>query len=185
MRFAALLFRPPQPAPLSKFDRNLLRTNPGREGVRVDGFWPVCSNDGVDPRGKILAVDYGEKSIGLACSDDLGLTVQPLPSIPNRGQRDFLKRLQSMARAMGARGVVVGMPLNMDGTRGDAVMRMERLMNALKRILDVPLIEMDERLSTLEALEFWRNMSPRQQKKYRTVDSLAAALILERYLKEG
>jgi len=151
----------------------------------VDGFTPVCSNDCVDCRGKILAVDYGEKNIGLACSDDLGLTVQPLPSIPNLGRRDFLKRLRTAVRTLSIQKLVVGIPLNMDGTRGDSVVRMERLVEDLNVALKIPIVGADERLSTLEALEFWRHMSLKQQRKYRTADSLAAALILERYLKEG
>ncbi len=135
-------------------------------------------------RRRILAVDYGEKNIGLACSDELGLTVRPLPSIPNRGRRELLRRLQTTVRAMDIQEMVMGIPLNMDGTRGSPVVRMERLMSALKSALKIPLSGVDERLSTVEALEVWRNMSPKTQKKYRTVDSLAAAFILERYLKE-
>jgi putative Holliday junction resolvase len=139
----------------------------------------------VDRVGRILALDYGEKNIGLAYSDELGLTVQPLPSIPNRGQKDLLKKLRAIAIEMSIENLVVGVPLNMDGSRGNSTARMEPVMSALKRVLRIPLFEADERLSTVEAMEFWQKMSPKQQKKYRTVDSLAAALILERYLKEG
>jgi putative Holliday junction resolvase len=129
-------------------------------------------------------VDYGKRNIGLACSDELGLTVQPLPSIPNHGRKDFLARLHAAIGLMGIREIVLGMPLNMDGTRGQAVAQMERLRDILKLALKIPLTGVDERLSTIEALELWRTMSPKQQKRYRTVDSLAAALILERYLEE-
>jgi len=80
--------------------------------------------------------------------------------------------------------LVLGMPVNMDGTRGDALLRMEKLMATLKAKLKIPLSGVDERLSTVEAMEFWRNLNHRQQKRYRTVDSLAAAFILERYLTE-
>jgi putative Holliday junction resolvase len=135
-------------------------------------------------RGRILAVDYGEKNIGLAYSDELGLTVQPLPSLPNLGRKDFFKRLKEIIRTMDIRQLVLGIPVNMDGTYGDSAIRMERILKSLKAVMHVPLVGVDERLSTIEALEFWREMSIRQQKKYRTVDSLAAALILERYLKE-
>ena len=85
---------------------------------------------------------------------------------------------------MDIQGVIVGIPLNMDGSRNDSVERIERLMQSLKNALQIPLTGVDERLSTVEATEYWNEMNPRQQKKYRTVDSLAAALILERYLKE-
>jgi putative holliday junction resolvase len=135
-------------------------------------------------RGRILAVDYGEKNIGLAYSDELGLTVQPLPSLPNLGRKDFLQHLKSTVRLMDIKEIVLGIPVNMDGTHGDSVIRMERIKDALKAALKMPLTGVDERLSTVEALEFWRDLGSRQQKKYRTVDSLAAALILERYLEE-
>jgi putative Holliday junction resolvase len=135
-------------------------------------------------KGRILAVDYGEKNIGLACTDELALTVRPLPSFSNSGQRNLIKTIQTMVCTMGIRKVVLGIPLNMDGTRGDSVLRMEKLMEAMKGSLKIPLVGIDERLSTVEAMEFWRGMRPRQKKSYRTVDSLAAALILERYLRE-
>jgi putative holliday junction resolvase len=137
------------------------------------------------PRKRILAIDYGTRIIGLACSDELGLTVQPLPSIPNKGTTNLTRELRTVIQAMDIQEIVLGMPLNMDGTRGDALTRMEELLESLKKALNIPAYGIDERLSTVEALEIWRSMSPRRQKKYRTVDSLAAALILERYLKES
>jgi putative Holliday junction resolvase len=135
-------------------------------------------------KGRILALDYGEKNIGLACTDELGLTVQPLPSIQNPGKRGLIKRLRAIIQDRGVQRIVLGIPINMDGTRGDAAIRMEKLQESLKSVLNIQLIGVEETLSTVEAMEFWKNMNPRQQKKYRTIDSLAAALILERYLKE-
>ena len=93
----------------------------------------------MDSRGRILAVDYGEKNIGLACSDELGLTVQPLPSLPNLGKKDFLKRIESTVTAMDIRELVLGVPYNMDGSRGDAVLRMQSMMEFLKSSLNIPL----------------------------------------------
>jgi putative holliday junction resolvase len=138
----------------------------------------------MDRRKRILAIDYGKKNIGLACSDQLGLTAQPLPSMPNLGLKDLLGKLRSKVAELGVEELVLGIPLNMDGTRGEPVQQMERLMSSLKTELKLPVAGVDERLSTVEALEFWRDMSPKQQKRYRTVDSLAAAFILERYLGE-
>ncbi len=132
-----------------------------------------------------MAVDYGKKNIGLACSDPLGLTVRPLLSMPNLGRKNFLANLRRQAAELGAEELVLGIPFNMDGTRGEPALEMERLMNAISSALDLPVAGADERLSTVEATELWRDMSPKQQKRYRTVDSLAAALILERYLGEG
>jgi len=133
---------------------------------------------------RLLAVDYGERNIGLACSDELGLTVQPLPSIPNTGRNSFVKKLRTMVHTMGIQRLVIGMPVNMDGTIGDSAIRMEQLLEQLRHTLQIPATAFDERLSTVEAMEFWKGMSLRRQKKYRTIDSLSAALILERYLRE-
>lgn len=135
------------------------------------------------PKGRILALDYGEKNVGLACSDALGLTVTPLTSIPNLGRKDLFKRLRTAIHALDIQELVLGIPLNMDGTAGDSVRRMRKLAEALRANLRIPVTGVDERLSTAEAIEVWQNMSARQQKKYRTSDSLAAAFILERYLK--
>ena len=137
------------------------------------------------PGKRILAIDYGSKNIGLACCDELGLTVQPLPSLPNKGQRDLIKKIRELVQDMGIREAVLGMPVNMDGTHGDAFLRMEQLLTVLIARLEIPVTGIDERLSTVEASEFWNTLSPRRQKKYRTIDSLAAALILDRYMKEN
>jgi len=138
----------------------------------------------VEHKCRVLAVDYGEKNIGLACSDDLGITVSPLASIPNLGPRDVLDRLRATVRAKGIERLVLGLPLSMDGTVGRAADRVERLMGNLQAELKLPVSGFDERLSTVEAMEIWQTMNVRQQRRYRSVDSLAAALILERYLRE-
>lgn len=157
----------------------------GRSGPsRLTGMDRYVPIDCVDYKGRLLAVDYGEKNIGLACSDALRVTVRPLPSIPNSGRKDYIRTIKSMVHEMDIRELVMGIPLNMDGTRNDSVLRIEKVMRALENALSIPLTGVDERLSTVEAAEYWKKMNPRQQKKYRTVDSLAAALILERYLKE-
>lgn len=135
--------------------------------------------------GRILGVDYGTKNIGLAASDELGFTVRPLPSIPNQNRRDLLTKMRAVVRDQAVESIVIGLPLNMDGSSGEAVQRVRRFAEILKRELALPVLEIDERLSTVEATEVWREMNARQQRKYRSVDSLAAAFILERYLKES
>jgi putative Holliday junction resolvase len=136
------------------------------------------------PGKRTLSVDYGDKNIGLAVSDPLGVTIQPLPSIPNSGKKNFLDKLSTVISELGIEELVLGIPVNMDGTRGDAAIQMEKLLQLLIKRFEIPATGVDERLSTVEAMEYWKNMSLRRKKKYRTIDSLAAALILDRYLKE-
>jgi putative holliday junction resolvase len=134
-------------------------------------------------RGRVLALDYGIKNVGLACCDELGVTVRPLASIPNTGRRNLIARLRTVIEENRIQSLVVGIPRNMDGSYGDSADRVERFMAALRQELGLPLSGVDERLSTVEAQEVWNEMRPRQQRKYRTVDSLAAAFILERFLR--
>lgn len=134
--------------------------------------------------GRILAIDYGTKNVGLACCDELRVTVRPLESIPNRGKKDLIKQLLRTIDCLQIAGVVIGVPLNMDGSAGDAVARVERFTKTLCKAIPLPVKGVDERLSTAEAAEIWREMTPRQQKRHRTVDSMAAALILKRFLEE-
>lgn len=136
-------------------------------------------------KGRILAIDYGEKNVGLACCDELGLTVHPLPSMPNRGISDLLKKLQALVDLLDIHRLVMGIPFRLDGTQGDAARRMEQLRGKIANDLGIPVLGIDESLSSMEASELWREMSKKQQRKYRTADSLAAALILERHLKES
>lgn len=95
-----------------------------------------------------------------------------------------MKKLRALVREMEIERVVIGMPVNMDGSQGDAFAGMQQLKTLLEEALEVPVSGVDERLTTIEALELWHRMGPRRQKKYRTSDSVAAALILERYLGE-
>ncbi len=150
----------------------------------LDGLMPLCSNDGMRP-GRALALDFGSKNIGLAASDELGVVVRPLPSIPNSSPRDLLRRLRATIQENAVDALVIGLPLNMDGSSGASVQAVRRMIDLLRKELRLPLFEVDERLSTVEAIEVWKTMNSRRQRRYRTVDSLAAAIILERFLEES
>jgi putative holliday junction resolvase len=134
--------------------------------------------------GRILALDYGSKNIGLAWCDELRILVQPLTSFPRRRKDELLKHLQTMISEHDIRELVIGLPINMDGSVGDAAQKVTLFAAFLQASLPIPVRAVDERLSTLEALEIWNSMSAKQKQKYRTVDSLAAANILRRYLEE-
>lgn len=152
--------------------------------MHVDGVGGLCSNLRVI-RGRILAIDFGTKNVGLACCEASGIAVRPLASIPNNGRKDLMKRLRAAMEHLEIDHVVVGLPWNMDGSAGEAIHRVERFMEAIRAELSIPVSGFDERLSTHEALELWRGMNTRQRRKYRSVDSLAAALILKRHLEES
>ena len=135
--------------------------------------------------GRLLALDYGTRRVGAALCDEMGIVVRPVPAIVNRGNRNLMEQIRRLVEQHGIEGLVIGLPLNMDGTAGESVSQATRFMKTLQSHLNLPLTAVDERLTTVEAAELWKNMSPRQQKKYRSVDSLAAALILQRFLEEA
>jgi putative holliday junction resolvase len=151
--------------------------------ARLDASARLCSNASMR-RGRVLALDYGTKNVGFACSDELRITIQPLASAPNVGRRKLIDRIRGIIQEREIGELVVGMPLNMDGSSGNAARRVHSFINALGAGIHIPVRSFDERLSTVEALETWHLMSPKQRRKFRTVDSLAAACILERYLRE-
>jgi putative Holliday junction resolvase len=145
--------------------------------------WALCSND-IVKSGRILALDYGRRRVGAAVCDEMGIAVRPIPALPNEGRSGIVPLIRKLVEQHEIRRLVVGLPVNMDGTTGDSADQARKFMQVLQSELKLPLTEVDERLTTVEAEALWREMSPRQQKRYRSVDSLAAALILQRFLEE-
>ncbi len=141
---------------------------------------PIC----IMSRGRILALDYGKRCVGLACCDELGITVRPLDALCNLSRKKLVGCLREIVSELRIERIIVGLPVNMDGTSGEAVRWAQEFMQDLRECLNLPLVTVDERLTTVEALDAWKSMSRRRRRRYRTVDSLAAALILRRYLDE-
>jgi len=129
-------------------------------------------------------LDYGTRRVGIALCDEMGVAVRPLPALSYKGSRDLLAKIRRLVEQHQIESLVIGLPLNMDGTTGESASQARKFMQTLQSQLNLRLTAVDERLTTVEAVELWRNMSLRQQKKYRSVDSLAAALILQRFLEE-
>jgi len=102
-------------------------------------------------QGSILAIDYGRKRIGLAVSDEMRLVAQPLETLERKNRRDDVKRLREIARAHGARRIVVGHPLRLDGTRGEMAEEVERFAVRLQKQLGLPVVLVDERLTSWQA----------------------------------
>src|SRR5579864_2824809 len=101
--------------------------------------------------GRIMAIDYGRKRFGLALSDELGLTSQPLTTLPRTNRRDDLRRLRLLARKNKVRQIVVGLPLRLDGSAGDMAHEVKRFATRITKELGLPVEMFDERLSSWEA----------------------------------
>lgn len=133
---------------------------------------------------RLLALDYGARRVGVALCDEMGVAIRPAPALVNKSSRDLVARIRRLVELHHIEGLVIGLPLNMDGTAGKSATEARKFMKTLQSELNLPLTAVDERLTSVEAAELWKTMSPRRQRKYRSADSLAAALILQRFLEE-
>lgn len=132
-----------------------------------------------DPPGRILAIDYGQKRIGLALSDELQLTAKPFQTLVRTNRRNDLRRLREIARRNEVRRIVVGHPVHLDGAASDMSEEARRFARRIEKELGVPVELADERLTSWEAHEL-RAASPRKNR--RGLDEMAAAIILRDYL---
>ena len=141
-----------------------------------------------EPRRAILAIDYGRRRIGLALSDECGLTARPLGILPRTNRRQDVTRLRALCRDHAVGGIVVGWPIHLDGTPGTMAAEAARFAERLRKQLGLPVDLLDERLSSWEAEQVMSESEPRQRgshRKSKTLDDLAAAVILRDYLSRA
>jgi putative Holliday junction resolvase len=131
---------------------------------------------------RIMGLDVGEARIGVALSDPLGLTAQPLLVLERECEETDLHRLRELVEAHGVGAAVVGMPISLRGTEGPAQERMREFVRALADALPVPVVTWDERLSTVEAQRRMRAGGESQRSQRGVVDKVAAGIILQSYL---
>ncbi len=131
---------------------------------------------------RILAIDLGTKNIGLAVSDPLGLTAQPLPTLRRSNRRADLAHLGELVEALAVERVLVGHPLHLKGYAGARAQQAERFADRLQEKLEVPVELFDERLTTVEAERLLREAGATRAERRRAADQIAAQLILQTYL---
>lgn len=133
--------------------------------------------------GRTLAVDYGDRRTGLAVCDALGITVSPLPRIEARDQAVLVEAITRLVAAEELDRIVIGLPLNMDGTEGDRAQRTRQFVNALRTALpDTPMALWDERLTSVEANDLLRDLGIHGRARKERLDSAAAAILLRAWL---
>lgn len=133
--------------------------------------------------GRILAMDYGRRRIGLAISDELGMTAQPLATIARKNRREDLRKLREIRRKNGVRLLLIGLPLHLDGRRGPMAEEALRFGQRLKKELGLPVEFRDERLTSWAAEELARESRGSRSKK-KDLDRTAAAILLREYLND-
>ncbi|GAW92663.1 Holliday junction resolvase RuvX [Calderihabitans maritimus] len=132
---------------------------------------------------RIMGLDIGEKTIGVALSDPLGWTAQGLTTLQRRGNlEEDISRIQELVEEYQVDKVVVGYPRNMDGSSGPQAARAENFAVLLKEKVKIPVILWDERLSTVAAERTLLEADLSRRKRKKVIDRVAAALILQGYL---
>ena len=135
---------------------------------------------------RILGLDYGSKTVGVAMTDALGMTVQPYKTIQRDREsklRQTLSEIAEIVEQYRIEKIVMGLPLNMDDTEGDCAAKTRDFAEKLKLRVAVPIEFTDERLTTMEAEEILDQSGiPRSEQK-KVIDQVAAQLILEQYLR--
>jgi len=133
--------------------------------------------------GRLLGVDWGERRIGLALSDESQTLAQPLATLTRRpGKRFPMARLLEHVTAQQAVGVVVGLPLDEAGGEGDAARAARALAADIGRRTELPVTLWDERMTTARVLAAVREMGGSTRGRKEDIDALAAALLLQHYL---
>jgi putative Holliday junction resolvase len=129
-----------------------------------------------------MGLDVGSRTIGVAMSDELRLIAQSLKTIARKTPEDDFKELAVIIRQFDVGQIVVGLPRNMDGTLGEQAEKILKWIETLEKTIQLPIATWDERLSTVAATRILIEADLSRKKRKKSVDKLAAALILQGYL---
>ena len=131
---------------------------------------------------RVLAIDHGTVRIGLAISDELKMIAQPLEFIPAEPFSGFLDRLKELLREYEVELILLGMPRNMDGSYGEASIKVREFEAVLKNTITAPIKTWDERLTSVQANRALTQGRAKKKKKRLNVDSMSAVILLQSYL---
>ncbi|MBI3330908.1 MAG: Holliday junction resolvase RuvX [Candidatus Omnitrophica bacterium] len=131
---------------------------------------------------RILGLDVGDRRIGVAVSDALGLTAQRVSVLERRGMSQDAEAVQALAEQYGASAIVVGLPLTMRGERGVQAGKVTAFAETLRRRVAVPVEFVDERLTTVQGARALRETGASRRARKAAIDQVAAQLILQDFL---
>lgn len=133
-----------------------------------------------------IGIDYGDSRVGIAITDGLGITAQGIETIHHNGNdKIVLKRLEELFKEYEIDTIVIGMPINMDGTRTDRCEITQKFIHKLKcKFGKIPIEEIDERLTTVAAHKTMNFLDVNKKKKRNIVDTISAVYILETYMNK-
>ena len=131
---------------------------------------------------RIMSLDVGSRTIGIACSDALLMTAQGIETIRRTSLEKDFNRLQELIAEYEVHELVVGMPKNMNGTKGERAEKTEEFVEKMTEVIDLPVTYWDERLSTVMAERQLIAADVSRKKRKSVIDKMAAVVILQGYL---
>ena len=136
-----------------------------------------------EPARRILALDFGSRHLGLAVTDELGITAQGLPTYQRSNKKNDFDHLRRLIRQYGVTEMVLGLPLRMSGQEGIQAEKVQAFAEELRRRFKLPVHLFDERLTSVEANRLLRETEMSIRRRAEVVDRLAAVLILQSFLQ--
>ena len=147
---------------------------------------PTLSHQPANTRHPALGIDHGDARIGIAATDEFGLLAFPVETIDRTVHRDPVARIAELVASRRVRTLVLGWPLRMDGSEGTAVAKVRAFAEALRqRLPDLPLVFVDETLTTADAAAKLREAGRRTRRHKAVIDQAAAVEILNLWLEES
>jgi putative Holliday junction resolvase len=137
----------------------------------------------VEVSGRILAIDYGSRRMGLAVTDPLGITAQGLETLERKNNRADFGRLERAIREYQVKEIVLGNPLRMSGQEGTQSRKVAEFAEELRRRFQLPVHLWDERLTSAEANRLLRENEVSTKRRAQAVDRMAAVLILQSFMQ--
>ena len=132
--------------------------------------------------GRIMGLDVGDKTIGVAVSDLMGLTAQGVKTIKRVGKKKDIEALKEIIKERQVNKIVSGLPKNMNNTYGEATQRTMEFKTLLEKNITTKIVLQDERLTTVQADNYMIEAGMSRKKRKKKIDSLAANIILQTYL---
>ncbi|MEN6355469.1 MAG: Holliday junction resolvase RuvX [Armatimonadota bacterium] len=135
---------------------------------------------------RIAALDVGDATVGVAVSDELCITANPVTTIRrSKSIKTDLRAVEELLNELGASRVVVGLPLDLKGEEGIQAAKVKDFTDRLTRRIRIPVVLWDESLSTVDAESSLIQMDISRKKRKKVIDQMAAAVILRSYLESG
>ena len=131
---------------------------------------------------RVLGIDYGERRIGLALSDPMGIIAKPLRTIDRKKTTDYISEILNTSKEKNANIIVVGLPLTLRGKQSKQTEIVQKFIEKLTQLVKIPVVPVDERLSSISAKKSLQEQGVKTGHAKGRVDETAAAIILQEYL---